>query len=127
MKYKITPYSSYNNWTFKEETENVSDIIDKLIRLSAKCTECFAGDIIYTIRKLELAVENHAEMCDLLLFREHGINAYPMESKDEFDNGANYLLAGVQLWVLTHNPETTTTTLMRVEARGDGHYVGYPT
>lgn len=42
-------------------TDNISSVIDKMIRLTAKLTECYASDIIYDIDNLKDAVENGIE------------------------------------------------------------------
>ena len=47
--FKITNYSCYDDYTVTSNTENVSNVVDKLIRLTAKITERFASDIYYDI------------------------------------------------------------------------------
>ena len=40
--YVIQDYSCYDNYTVKSKTENVSNVVDKMIRITAKTTESFA-------------------------------------------------------------------------------------
>ena len=109
--YEIKPFSVYDNWTKKSEISNISHIIDKLIRVTAKLTESFAGDIIYDIVDLENAVAKGENFDRVLLFRETGVSTYHVNNNSVHYGGA---LSGVQAWRLTHNPEEMTTVLQRV-------------
>ena len=115
MSIKITKYSCYDNYTFTSETENVSDIVDKLIRLSAKITEIFASDIYYDIKSLYRCVEEHEPYDRVLFFKEYGVWAVNV---NELDNVIDH----IQAWRLTHDPESMVTTLIRVDVRKDGLY-----
>lgn len=55
MEIKITNYSCYDNGIVSK-TENVCNVIDKMIQLAAKLTERFASDIIYDINNLNDAI-----------------------------------------------------------------------
>ena len=52
---KIRNYSTYKDSRFYVESigENYSTIFDKLIRLTAKLTEAYAGDIYYELSEIE--------------------------------------------------------------------------
>lgn len=42
---KIIKMSAYDQYTFKAETQNWSYLFDKIVRIAAKVTESYAGDI----------------------------------------------------------------------------------
>lgn len=111
---KIVNYSSYNNYTVMSNTENISSIVDKMIRLSAKITEKFAGDIYYDIKSITNAVEEHEPYDRVLFFRESGVWTVSVEDLDA-------PIDHIQAWRLTHDPESTTTVLIRVGVRKEGN------
>lgn len=114
MNIKITNFSCNDNGTVSY-SENISNIIDKLIRLTAKLTECYASDIIYDIEALNDAVKNGNELDKLLFFRECGVATRKTESVTATDY--DFLLSNwtpIQIWRLTHNPSTMETKLIRV-------------
>jgi hypothetical protein len=111
---KITNYSYYDNYTVISNSENVSNIVDKLIRLTTKITERFAGDIYYDIKSLYRCIEEHESYDRVLFFRESGVWAVSVE---ELDNMVDY----IQAWRLTHDPENMITTLVRVDVRKEGN------
>lgn len=101
-------------------TDNISSVIDKMIRLTAKLTECYASDIIYDIDNLKDAVENGIEYDALLFFRECGVTTRATETFDA--NEYSVLLFNftpIQVWRLTHNPATMETKLIRVNVRNE--------
>lgn len=107
---KIDNYSSYDNYTVKSNTENISDIVDKMVRLTAKITESYASDIYYDIKSLHHCLEEHEPYDRVLFFRESGVWTVDYEAIDRvFDH--------IQAWRLTHDPENTITTLVRVRVR----------
>lgn len=113
---KITNYSYYDNYTVMSDTENISDVVDKLIRLTAKITGRYAGDIYYEIKLLYRCLEEHESYDRVLFFRENGVGAVRVEyltTPVEFITPVEY----IQAWRLTHDPETMTTTLTRVTIR----------
>ena len=115
ITYRIKPYSSYDNYTVASVTDNISGIIDKLIRITAKVTEQFAGDIWYDIRTLIAAKEERRDLDEVLIFRECGISAYPVTETDEgycVVNGGH--LSCIQCWQLRYDPERNSTVLSRV-------------
>lgn len=113
---KITDYSCYDNYTVKSDTENISNITDKLIRLTAKITECYAGDIEYVLSSLRRFLDAEYPYDKIIFFRECGVCDYDtsMVKKDE-----RHILCNdyIQTWRLTYDPHTTMTVLKRVELR----------
>ena len=105
--YVIQDYSCYDNYTVKSKTENVSNVVDKMIRITAKTTESFASDIYYDIQALYKAINQKEKLDRILFFREGGVTAVtaPIEYYE-----SDY----IQTWHLTHDPETCTTILKRV-------------
>ena len=112
---KIVNYSSYDDYTVKSNTENISDIVDKLVRLTAKITERFASDIYYDIKSLYHCLDQYEPYDRILFFRETGVWTVDYE---EVDRVFDY----IQAWRLTHNPENTITTLIRVGVREENKY-----
>jgi hypothetical protein len=111
---KITNYSYYDDYTVISNTENISSIVDKLIRLTAKITERFASDIYYDIASLYHCLEEHGSYDRVLFFRESGVWAVNVE---ELDNMVDH----IQAWRLTHDHENMITTLVRVDVRKEGN------
>lgn len=72
MEIKITNYSCYDNGIVSE-TENVCNVIDKMIQLAAKVTERWASDIVYDINELTDAIKNKESIDKVLFFRENGV------------------------------------------------------
>lgn len=120
MKIRIMNHSVFDKGT-TSETENISNVIDKMIRLTAKLTEHYASDIIYDIKDLNAAVENGNTLDRLLFFREHGITTRQTEdfNADEY-NVLLFNFTPIQIWRLTHNPSTTETKLIRVDLYKEG-------
>lgn len=115
ITYKIKPYSSYDNYTVASITDNISSIIDKLLRITAKVTEHFAGDIWYDIRTLIAAQEQCKDLDEVLIFRECGISTYPVKETEEGNCIVNSgHLSGIQCWKLTYNSDRNSTVLTRV-------------
>lgn len=118
---KISNYSVYDKG-ITSYTDNISDVIDKMIRLTAKLTERFASDIIYDIEDLNNAIYIKKEPLDrLLFFRECGVTTREFKNFDA--NAYETLLFNftpIQIWRLTHNPETMETKLIRVGVYKEG-------
>lgn len=129
-KYKISNYSDNPHEIVMSWSENISNISDRLIRIAAKCTEHYAGDVIYDIRALQDAVDTKFGHDRVLFFREGGVSMRIVNSQDALVT-TDFLPACIQAWRLTHDPATTTTTLRRVELVYHGeythHYIGCPT
>ena len=120
MEIKITNYSYYDDGIVSE-TENVCNIIDKMIRLTAKVTERWASDIVYDINELTDAVKNKKSIDEIIFFRENGVST--METNRLTAERYNDLLCcftPIQIWRLTHNPCTMETRLIRVNVRKEG-------
>lgn len=111
---KIIKWSSYDNYTVTSDTENISDVVDKMIRLAAKITERYASDIYYDIKSLYHCLEEHESYDRILFFRESGVWTVSVEDLD-------YMVEHIQAWRLTHNPENMVTTLIRVGVRKEGN------
>lgn len=107
---KITNYSSYDDYTVTSNSENISNVVDKLVRLSAKITERYASDIYYDINSLYYCLEEHKPYDRVLFFRESGVWTVSVED-------LNNLVDNLQAWRLTHDPENMITTLVRVDIR----------
>ena len=122
MEIKISNFSCYDNG-ITSETENVRNVIDKMIQLAAKLTERFASDIIYDIEWLNNAVKEKKPLDNLLFFRENGITTRETSklNADRYD-GLLCCFTPIQIWRLTHNPDTMETKLIRVNARKEGLY-----
>lgn len=120
MNIKISNFSCYDNG-ITSETENVCNIIDKMIQLAAKLTERFASDIVYDIEWLNDTVKEKKPLDNLLFFRENGVTT--METNELTTDGYDGLLCcftPIQVWRLTHNPTTMETKLIRVSIRKVG-------
>ena len=117
---KISDYSCYDKGT-TSNTENISAVVDKMIRLAAKLTECYASDIVYDIGDLSSAVKGKKPLDNLLFFRECGVTTRNVESfdADAYDS-ILFNFTPIQIWRLTHDPETTETKLIRVSVRKEG-------
>lgn len=111
MKYRITDYSCFDNYTVTSNSENISNITDKLIRLAAKITEHYAGDIYYDIESLYGHMVNGHAYDRVLLFREDGVSVKTIEDCEESNMGFGDC---IQSWRLTYDPHETTTVLKRV-------------
>lgn len=124
---EIRNYSTYKDSRFYAESigENHSTIFDKLIRLTAKLTEFFAGDIYYELSEIEKLIERSQPFDRILCFRECGVNSYWRETVEEC---ALYELSAIresiQTWELVYEPDLDSTvnpkdklTLERVTVR----------
>lgn len=122
MEIKITNYSCYDNGIVSE-TENVCNIIDKMIQLAAKVTERWASDIVYDINELTDAIKNKESIDKVLFFRENGVTTRETNklTAERYD-GLLYCFTPIQTWRLTHNPDTMETKLIRVNVRKEGLY-----
>ena len=114
-------HSAYDNWTVSVKGENISTIIDKLIRLAAKNTEYYASDIVFTINALQTAADNKVPYTRYLGFRDGGVSAH--EGGD--DVSLVYCGEVIQWWKLSHEPnhghdaQTILTRVDLLEWRGD--------
>ena len=124
---EIRKYSTYKDSRFYLESigENYSTIFDRLIRLTAKLTESYAGDIYYELCEIERLIERNQPFDWILCFREYGVNSYWRETVEEC---APYKLSAIgesiQTWELVYTPDleseanpTNKLTLVRVPVR----------
>lgn len=111
---KISNYSCNDNYTIVTHSETASRVVDKLIRLAAKITECFASDIYYDICSLTNAIKAKQNYDVLLFFYENGVSTWAVSELDETTYDA---LKFIQVWRLTHNSSTMETKLIRACVR----------
>jgi hypothetical protein len=97
---EFKPYSMYDNYTVATKGRNVSTIIDKLIRLTAKITEQYASDIVYDINSLNDALEDRRPFMRYLAFREGGVSSYTEDNIQQFDVCGEV----IQWWKLSYDP-----------------------
>ena len=112
-EYKITKYSSYNQYLMTEGGTNCSDVVTKLVQLAGRLCESYASDIAYDIESFKKAVEGGTPYLKLLGFREHGVNEYNVE--DTFTVFMFSTSEVLQWWLLFYNPETKKQYLNRVQ------------
>lgn len=112
MNYRISNYSSYNTYKETSENQNISNVIDRMIRVTAKVTEYFASDIIYDINALTKAVDEGNRFAKLLRFRDGGVHSKDISDPEQVEIEDNS--STVQSWILTHDPETMETVFERV-------------
>lgn len=72
--YKIRKYAAYDNWTVHSCGANMSDVFDKLLRITTKITECYASDILYLLPDIKRAMDDGVPVDLLILFREGGVS-----------------------------------------------------
>ena len=124
---KITKYSCDNDYRYCVQSigGNHSTIFDRLIRLTAKLTESYAGDIYYELSEIEKLIERSQPFDWILCFREYGVDSYWRETVEEC---APYKLSAIgesiQTWELTYTPDLESAanpmdklTLVRVTVR----------
>ena len=100
-KVKISNYSSFNNYTVKDQGTNHSDIVTKMVQLAGRLCERYASDIIYDANAFIKAIEKKQDFERFLFFREMGVTAFKMEDVKAIQ-GTDYL----QVWRLAYNAET---------------------
>lgn len=124
---KIRNYSTYKDSRFYLESigENYSTIFDRLIRLTAKLTESYAGDIYYELSEIEKLIERSQPFDRIIVFREDGVNSYWRETVEECAPNELYDFGiAIQTWELTYTPDLESAanpmdklTLVRVTVR----------
>lgn len=105
---KIRNYSTYKDSRFYLESigENYSTIFDRLIRLTAKLTEAYAGDIYYELGEIEKLIERSQPFNRIIAFREDGVNSYWRETVEECAPNELYDFgSAIQTWELTYTPD----------------------
>jgi hypothetical protein len=122
MEIKITNYSCYDNGIVSE-TENISNIMDKMVRLAAKLTERYAGDIYYDMLKLNNAINEKEQLDNLFFFHKNGVTTSETNKLTaELYDGLLCFFTPIQTWRLTYNPDTMEIKLIRVNVRKEGLY-----
>ena len=124
---KITKYSCDNNYRYYVQSigGNYSTIFDRLIRLTAKLTENYAGDIYYELGEIEKLIERSQPFDRIIAFREDGVNSYWRETVEECAPNELYDFgSAIQTWELTYTPDLESAanpmdklTLVRVTVR----------
>lgn len=94
--YKIKPYSSFDNWTFRSCGANWSDIYDRLLRITTKLTSHYASDVLAFINHMDRYSDTDEPFDFLVLFREGGVSWIDPDADDtiEFYSGTKWL----QVW-----------------------------
>ena len=94
--YKIKPYSSFENWTFRSGGANWSDIYDRLLRITTKLTSHYASDILAFLSHMDSYSDSDDPFDCLVLFREGGVSWVNPDANDtiEFYSGIKWL----QVW-----------------------------
>lgn len=124
---KITKYSCDNDYRYYVQSigGNHSTIFDRLIRLTAKLTENYAGDIYYELGEIEKLIERSQPFDRILCFRDGGVSSFWRETVEEC---APYELSAIgsaiQTWALIYEPDLDSgvnprdkLTLVRVTVR----------
>ena len=124
---KITKYSFDNDYRYYIQSigGNYSSIFDRLIRLTAKLTENYAGDIYYELGEIEKLIERSQPFDRILYFREGGVNSYWRETVEECSpRELSDSSIAIQTWELIYEPDLESSvnpkdnlTLVRVTVR----------
>lgn len=124
---EIRKYSTYKDSRFYLESigGNHSTIFDRLIRLTAKLTESYAGDIYYELGEIEKLIERSQPFDRILYFREDGVNSYWRETVEECSpHDLPATGSAIQSWELIYEPDLDSSvnpkdklTLVRVTIR----------
>ena len=111
-KVKIVNYSSFDNYTVKDQGTNCSTIITKMVHLAGRFCEWYASDIVYDANAFIKAVDEGKDFERYLLFREMGVSAFKPEDVDVMVK-TDY----IQVWRLTYHAETQEQEFTRVYVR----------
>jgi len=115
IRYTVRRYSPYENSRFIVKGHH-ADVMDKLIRLAAKLTEHYAGDIFYDLSNYEKAIEADQPFDKLLCFRETGITSIPVTKEtEEVSLQRGSVLSPecrdtLQYWRLINDPQSDVKT-----------------
>lgn len=105
-KYRIKNHSVYDNYTFRSCGDNVSDVIDAVLRKTVKITERYAGDILYLLDSFRDAVKKNESWKGLLLFRESGVSLKKItDGKAGGTVEASEISLYLQFWQLEYTKE----------------------
>lgn len=98
---KIYPYSDNQRYRICVHGDNVSSVIDRMIRVAAKTTENYASDVIFWCNRLTKAIENQENIDCVLNFREDGVDLYEQAQMENPGTLRSVLSGGIQQWLLT--------------------------
>ena len=109
MKVIINKYSSYDNYTIKDNGTNLSRITNKMVHLAGRLCEHYAGDVVYDINAFRESVDHKLDYDQYLFFREDGVTAKSYEHiTTAFSNDF------IQVWHLTYDANTQDQEFTRV-------------
>lgn len=108
----IKRYSSYPQFETSATGENVSNVFDRLLRITTKITERYASDILYVIDAFHDTRAKNQQFYRILAFREEGVNAY--KSVNDIHDVSEF----IQVWELVYMPDTKETMLRRARLSG---------
>lgn len=124
---KIRNYSCDNDYRYYVQSigGNHSTIFDRLIRLTSKLTENYAGDIYYELGEIEKFIERSQPFDRIIAFRESGVDSYWRETVEECaPNELSAIGESIQTWELVYEPDLESAanpmdklTLVRVTVR----------
>lgn len=112
MAYTIHPYSTYKGYTTKSVTDNVSNIMSRMIQIAGRLCENYASDVYYTLCSYNDAVRENYEYDRLITFYESGVIEHKIEN-GTVDSKSN----GIQYWRLTWNPQKKEGVFTRVRLK----------
>ncbi len=103
--FQIKDFSAYDNYTHKGCGDNVSDVLDAILRVTTKITEHYASDILYNLDSFRDAVKSKMPWHGLLMFREGGVALKLLEEDRTVSlfDGTMYQ----QYWTLDYEPGKT--------------------
>lgn len=123
---RLSYYSTFMDPKFVRcsSTDNISGVIDALLRITTKVTDAYASDILFTIQKLQAAMKQGKPFSALLLFRESGVTERTAWFQPK--TGTPYVVMhqqykykemdAIQTWLLAYAPgdaENECFTLLR--------------
>lgn len=76
---KIMRKSVYDQYTVLASTSNWSSVLDKLLRVTTKVTESYAGDILYTLSHVLDKKNRPLGTAMFFGFRESGVDSFTVE------------------------------------------------
>lgn len=120
MKFDIERYSIFDNYTVKSCGDNISNVMDKLLRLTTKLTESYASDILFLVPLIDKAMEDGTDIDIIIMFRESGVNWKNIKNDViEIETTIKYL----QCWRLSvDHAREDAMELTRVYLVADGSY-----
>lgn len=115
-KYQIrtTNYSIGDNYTYKDDGNNPSTIITKMVQIAGRLCEHYASDIVYDAVAFRDAVEENKPYDRYLFFRECGVSAFHQGNLSAI-GGTSF----IQAWHLTFDPDTKVQLFTRIHVIQD--------